>query len=363
MTRRIFRTSLLVGLAALTLSAALFCWALVRHFTAKVYEELTVEVRLAAQGVRLGGRDYLEAVESANRLTWISGDGAVLFDSSAQAEAMDNHLTRPEIRDALALGEGRASRLSATLSQQTLYAALALEDGTVLRVASLQKSAAALLAGLLREAAFIAAATVLLSALLAGPLARRIIRPILELDLSRPDQCRCYEELTPLLSRLRAQQETIRAQTDELRQRREEFTAITENMSEGFLLIDRRMNLLSCNASALRLLGAPEAEPGESVLGLSRAEDFRRTVEGALSGRHGEALLEGEGVCCQLLASPVSHQGRPAGAVVAILDVTAGRGIRPPGRPPGPAGPAPPPPASRDLPSPGPRARRSRPAG
>ena len=166
------------------------------------------------------------------------------------------------------------------------------------------------------------AATALLAALLAGPLARRIIRPILELDLSRPDQCQCYEELTPLLSRLRTQQETIRAQTDELRQRREEFTAITENMSEGFLLIDRRMNLLSCNASALRLLGAPEAEPGESVLGLSRAEDFRRTVEGALSGRHGEALLEGEGVCCQLLASPVSHQGRPAGAVVAILDVT-----------------------------------------
>ena len=322
MTRKIFRTSLLVGLAALALSAGIFSWALVRHFTAKVYEELMVEVRLAAQGVRLGGRDYLEAVDSPARLTWIGGDGTVLFDTSAQAERMDNHLDRPEIRDALSRGLGRDSRLSDTLSERTLYAALALEDGTVLRVASRQKSAAALLAALAPEAALIVAATALLSALLAGPLARRIIRPILELDLSHPDQCQCYEELTPLLSRLRAQQETIRAQTDELRQRREEFTAITENMSEGFLLIDRRMNLLSCNASALRLLGAPEAEPGESVLGLNRAESFRRAVEGALSGRHGEALLEGEGVCCQLLASPVSHQGRPAGAVVAILDVT-----------------------------------------
>ena len=67
MTRKIFRTSLLVGLAALALSAGLFSWALVRHFTAKVYEELMVEVRLAAQGVRLGGRDYLEAVDSPAR--------------------------------------------------------------------------------------------------------------------------------------------------------------------------------------------------------------------------------------------------------------------------------------------------------
>ncbi len=294
MTRKIFRTSLLVGLAALALSAGLFSWALVRHFTAKVYEELMVEVRLAAQGVRLGGRDYLEAVSSPARLTWIGGDGTVLFDTAAQAEGMDNHLDRPEIRDALSRGLGRDSRLSDTLSERTLYAALALEDGTVLRVASRQKSTAALLAALAPEAALIVAATALLSALLAGPLARRIIRPILELDLSRPDQCRCYEELAPLLCRLRSQQETIRAQTDELRQRREEFTAITENMSEGFLLIDRRMDLLSCNASALRLLGAPEAAPGESVLRLSRAESFCRVVEEALSGRHSEALLEGE---------------------------------------------------------------------
>ena len=323
MTRKIFRTSLLVGLAALALSAGLFSWALVRHFTAKVYEELMVEVRLAAQGVRLGGRDYLEAVSSPARLTWIGGDGTVLFDTAAQAEGMDNHLDRPEIRDALSRGLGRDSRLSDTLSERTLYAALALEDGTVLRVASRQKSAAALLAALAPEAALIVAVTALLSALLAGPLARRIIRPILELDLSRPDQCRCYEELAPLLCRLRSQQETIRAQTDELRQRREEFTAITENMSEGFLLIDRRMDLLSCNASALRLLGAPEAAPGESVLRLSRAESFCRVVEDALSGRHSEALLEGEGGCCQLLASPASHQGRPAGPVVAILAVTA----------------------------------------
>ena len=322
MTGKIFRTSLLVGLAALVLSAALFCAALARHITGQVYQELAVEVRLAARGVALGGRAYLESADSPSRFTWIDAGGYVLFDSSAQAESMANHLSRPEIQAALKQGEGRASRRSDTLSRRTLYVALALEDGTILRVSSSQLTPWALLAGLAPEAAIILLATALLASLLAGRLARGISRPILELDLNHPETCRTYEELTPLLGRLSAQQETIRAQTDELRQRREEFTAITENMSEGFLLIDRRTSLLSCNTSALRLLGAAEAEPGESVLCLSRAESFRRVVEEALSGRHGEALLEREGVCCQLLASCVKHQGRPAGAVVAILDVT-----------------------------------------
>ncbi len=165
-------------------------------------------------------------------------------------------------------------------------------------------------------------AAALLIALAARRLARRITQPIRELDPSMPESCVRYGELFPLLDYLRRQQATIRSQTDELRQRHEEFTAITENMSEGFLLIDRRTNLLSCNASALRLLGASEPCAGESVLLLGQAEPFRRVVVEALAGRHSEALLEREGTCCQLLASPILHEGGPAGAVVALLDVT-----------------------------------------
>ena len=161
-----------------------------------------------------------------------------------------------------------------------------------------------------------------LVALAARCLSVGITRPIRELDPARPEACGRYGELFPLLDYLRRQQATIRSQTEELRQRHEEFTAITENMSEGFLLIDRRTNLLSCNASALRLLGAPRSCAGESVLLLSRAEPFRRVVEEALAGRHSEALLEREGVCCQLLANAILHEGGPAGAVVALLDVT-----------------------------------------
>ena len=322
MTRKISRTILLVGLAVLALSTVLFCSALTRHFTERVFQELEAEAELAAQGVSLGGKSYLEGLDSANRLTWIGGDGTVLFDSQANEDAMENHLAREEVQEALAEGHGRSSRLSATLAARTLYVAVALEDGTLLRLASEQSSVGELLLGLVPSLAAILLLTAALATLLSQRLARALIRPILELDLERPERCDTYEELTPLLRRLHSQQETIAAQIAELKRQRDEFTAITENMSEGFLLTDSRTNLLSCNSSALRLLGADGASQGESVFHLSRAEPFLQVVERALAGQHSEALLEREGRYCQLLASPVRQDGRVAGAVLAILDVT-----------------------------------------
>ena len=322
MTRKIFRTILAVGMAVLLLSMALFCSVLMRRFTDRVFQELETEACLAAQGVALSGRSYLEGLDSSNRVTWIDSRGSVLYDSAAAVSTMENHLAREEIQQALTDGKGTARRYSDTLSTQTLYVALLLKDGTVLRVASEQRTVAALLWELVPSLLLIVLLTLALATLLAYRLSRSIIRPILSLDLGRLESCDTYEELTPLLRRLHSQNETIRAQMAALKQQHEEFTAITENMSEGFLLMDSHTNLLSCNTSALRLLGASEARQGESVLHLSRAEAFRQVVDEALSGKHSEALLERDGKCYQLLANCVVHEGRVAGAVAAILDVT-----------------------------------------
>ena len=172
MTRKISRTILLVGLAVLALSTALFCSALTRHFTERVFQELEAEAELAAQGVSLGGKRYLEGLDSANRLTWIGGDGTVLFDSQANEDAMENHLAREEVQEALAEGHGRSSRLSATLAARTLYVAVALEDGTLLRLASEQSSVGELLLGLVPSLA----AILLLTAGPATPLPPRRAR-------------------------------------------------------------------------------------------------------------------------------------------------------------------------------------------
>ena len=322
MTKKIFRTILAVGIAVILLSTALFCTVLLRHYTTRVFDELEMEAALAARGVELEGADYLAGLDPQNRVTWISGDGSVLYDSQADAGAMENHLEREEVQEALSGRVGEAERYSDTLSTRTLYVALPLSDGSVLRVASDQSSVVSLVVELIPSLVLVLILTIALGSLLAYRLSRAIIRPILALDLSHPEDCDTYEELTPLLRRIHSQSETIQSQMEELERQRSEFTAITENMSEGFLLMDSRTNLLSCNSSALRLLDAPRAEVGESVLHLNRTEAFRRVVDEALQGRHSEALLEREDKCYQLLANCVQREGQVVGAVIAILDVT-----------------------------------------
>ena len=322
MTKKIFRTILAVGIAVILLSTALFCTVLLRHYTTRVFDELEMEAALAARGVELEGADYLAGLDPQNRVTWISGDGSVLYDSQADAGAMENHLEREEVQEALSGRVGEAERYSDTLSTRTLYVALPLSDGSVLRVASDQSSVVSLVVELIPSLVLVLILTIALGSLLAYRLSRAIIRPILALDLSHPEDCDTYEELTPLLRRIHSQSETIQSQMEELERQRSEFTAITENMSEGFLLMDSRTNLLSCNSSALRLLDAPQAEVGESVLHLNRTEAFRRVVDEALQGRHSEALLERGDKCYQLLANCVQREGQVVGAVLAILDVT-----------------------------------------
>ena len=322
MTKKIFRNILLVGFSVLLLSMTLLLTSLEKHFTERVFAELTTEAFLAVQGVTLTGREYLEELDDPHRITWIDREGHVLYDSIGSIAAMENHLSREEIQEALQTGSGRANRYSSTLSTQTLYVALRLTDGTVLRVASEQSSVLALLAGLLPSILLILLVTIGMAILMAYRLSHSIIRPILDLDLLRPEECHTYEELTPLLQELRGQKATIRSQMDALQRQHEEFSAITGNMSEGFLLIDSQTNLLSCNASALQLLGEASVERGKSVFLVDRSEAFRRVVKEALSGRHSEALLERDGKCYQLLSNSVSRAGKIAGAVIAILDVT-----------------------------------------
>ena len=322
MKKKIFRTILAVGGVIILLSTILFCTVLLRHYTVRVFDELEMEAVLAARGVELEGEAYLDGLDPENRITWISGDGSVLYDSQANAGSMENHLQREEVQEALSGKVGEATRYSDTLATKTLYVALPLSDGSVLRVASDQSSVVSLVLELIPSLLVVLALTIALGAFLAYRLSRAIIQPILTLDLAHPEDCDTYEELTPLLRRIHTQSDTIQSQMEKLEQQRSEFTAITVNMSEGFLLMDSRTNLLSCNSSALRLLDAPEAKIGESVLHLSRAEGFRRVVDEALQGQHSEALLEREDKCYQLLANCVQREGQVVGAVIAILDVT-----------------------------------------
>lgn len=322
MTGKLFRNSMAVAVTVMVLSIALFMGMLYQHFTDQIMGELQTETQLVAQGVEVEGLNYLQGLESRNRITWVAGDGTVLYDSQADASKMENHADREEIRQALENESGTAQRYSATLAQQTLYTAQRLSDGSVIRMASAQQTVVVVLLSMIQPILLILGIALIISAVLASRMTRGIIRPIVSLDLEHPENCDTYEELVPLLTRVKRQNETIQCQMAQLSQQQQEFSALTENMSEGFLLLDRRGRVLSYNSGALRQLGAQPPKGEVNVLVLNRSEGFQRAVDDALEGRKSCQMIHQGGRWCQVLANPVLRDGEQAGVVMVLLDVT-----------------------------------------
>lgn len=324
MTKQIFRSILAVSMAVLLASLVLITGVLYGYFQDRVLNELAVRTEYAARGVELDGKAYLESGLPGNdRVTWVDGDGTVLYDNTEPADDLDNHAQREEIREALQLGKGWAVRYSDTLAQQTIYYALRLTDGTVLRLSDTQYSAWTLVVQVLQPVAVMVLLVLVLALVLSSAVAKKIVRPINAIDPNDPSGADTYEELAPLLTKLRSQRRQIHQQMLDLRRRQQEFAAITENMSEGFLVIDPETRVLSYNSAAVRLLRARQpGEEGASALELNREAGFRRCVEEALAGRRCEELLERDDECRRVLANPVERDGRVTGAVLVILDVT-----------------------------------------
>ena len=323
MTRRIFRSTLLVGVVVLLAALTLVVGVLYSYFGRVQESQLRDELSLAAVGVTQGGEDYLRQLKSDQyRITWVAADGSVLFDTQADASAMENHAQRQEVRQALAYGEGESSRYSSTLLQKTVYYAKLLPDGTVLRLSSVRVTAGVLMLNMLQPLLLLVIAVLILSGVLAGRLAKRITEPLNRLDLENPLENDTYEELAPLLRRMEHQRRQIDRQMDELKQRAEEFQQITGSMNEGLVLLDENGAILSINPAAQRLLGTDNACVGQDILTVDRDVSLSDSLRTAAQEGHSEFRGRRGGREYQFDISRIQTEGRTAGTVLLVFDVT-----------------------------------------
>ena len=323
MTKRIFRATLLVGVAVLIASLALVMGVLYSYFGRVQESQLRDELSLAAVGVEKNGTDYLAELQSDQyRITWLRADGVVMYDTQVDAETMENHAQRQEVRQALATGEGESSRYSSTLLQKTVYYAKLLPDGTVLRLSAVRVTAGVLVLNMLQPILLVLAAALILSGVLAGRLARRITEPLNRLDLEHPLENDTYEELAPLLRRMEHQRRQIDQQIGELRQRSEEFDQITGSMNEGLVLLDEVGAILSINPAARRLLDADEDCVGQDFLTVDRDVTMSDALRQAAEQGHSEFRGERNGREYQFDVTRIQTEGRTAGTVLLVFDVT-----------------------------------------
>ncbi len=332
MTKRIFRSIFCVSALVLVAGLVLMLGVLYPYFNDQLEKELDREAHYLALVVESEGVDGLsELAMTEERITLVTADGEVLYDNQADESSMDNHLNREEIQEALSSGDGYAIRRSQTLAEETVYYALRLSNGQVLRVSSTQYSLLAILFSLLQPLIWIFLLLLLLSGLFAARASKKIVAPINRLNLEHPEENQAYEEISPLLTKILQQQKTIRAQLAEAKRQQQNFALITENMSEGLLVIGSQTEVLSYNHSACRLLRVSGHPDCSSVLSWNRSEPFRQGVNKALQGEaYTEVLtLSGErptdpedAQYLRLTVSPVLQSDRPAGAVLLLVDVT-----------------------------------------
>ena len=307
---------LAVGLAAVM-------GILYSNFDGQMRKELSKEAAYLAYGVEQQGVDYLKNIKDKSaRITYIDQDGTVLFDNEADVSEMKNHSDRTEFQKAEKYGAGESSRYSDTLSEKTIYYALRLKDGTVLRVSGTQDSVLALVENLIFPLCGLLCLMLILSGIMASAISKRIVKPINELDLESPEENQIYEELSPLLSKIHRQNREIQNQLELAKQQQEEFSLITENMQEGLIVIDKYTMILSANSSAWNLFHMDRVCQGESVYCLDREEEFRHAIEQVLSGEHTELVLKLNGSDIQLIANPVIRDKKTEGAVVLLVNVT-----------------------------------------
>ena len=323
MTSKIFKSTLSVAIVVLMASLVIVTGVLYQYFGDMQRNQLKDELTLASHATEALGETYLTNVDSDRyRLTWVDEDGTVLFDSHADSSSMENHADREEIREAMFSGKGSSVRNSSTLTQQTIYEAARLDDGSVLRISVSRATAWLLVLGLLQPMAFVLVIAIVLSAWLARRMAKRVVEPLNQLNLENPMENDAYSELSPLLHRIHTQHQEIGMQMQALKHKQDEFEQITGNMKEALVLLDNSGRIVSINPAAKALFGVADQCVGKDFLTIDRKQDMRQAISQAKKEGYAYFHSEKNGREYQFDVSLIDSDSDVHGLVILAFDIT-----------------------------------------
>lgn len=323
MKNKIFQAILKVTIIVLLFNLILITGVLHNYFGKIQNKQLKDELFLAALGTEQEGLNYLDNLRTEDyRITWISSDGVVLFDNQADIKKMENHSNREEFTEAIETGVGSSSRHSVTLTENTVYEARLLSDGSVLRISMNQKSILSLLFGLIQPFGIILIAVIVFAYLIAEKLAEQIMEPLEEIDLEHPLKKESYEELTPFLNRIQFQKKQIKCQIQELEQKKLEFEQVVSHMKEGLVLLNADNQVLSINPAAMELFQTTLNCIGNDFLTVERKQKLTNAIEKARTEGFSQIRLEKNERDYQFDISSIKTETGIVGSVILAFDIT-----------------------------------------
>lgn len=323
MTKRIFRSICVVAVLVFLTSLSVSMGVLYTYFTQGQLEQLKSQAKLIAIGTSEGGISYLSGLDDLNcRITWVSHDGDVLYDSENSPLELENHLQREEIQDALKDGYGESTRYSVTYMDYAVYVAQRLPDGSLIRLSTVQYTVPSLLLRLGQPISVVILIMVAVCLWLAYRLSHFVVQPLNSLNLDDPLSNAEYEELKPLLVRIDSQQRQMKSNQVKFMRKQREFDTVTDNMCEGLVLMNESCTVLTMNPAAAKIMGMVRPYVGVNFLSLTHAKTVEPLLQIALGGNHGEDVVHLPMGLYQVDASPVRSGEKVSGVVLLMFDIT-----------------------------------------
>ncbi|WMJ77241.1 MULTISPECIES: sensor histidine kinase [unclassified Sedimentibacter] len=343
MKKRLF---LIIMLLSISASAMAFVFTTLIHhefYVKDAENQLKTIVKLSSDSakwkdegsIRKSAAEILSASEYNIRFTLINKQGTVIYDSWAEEDTLENHVDRPEIKKAFADGYGEYTRYSDTISSDMYYYAVKINDETVLRVSREIDSINAAFVGVMPMLVILFVVFAVINYAAASVFTRKILSPVDEmawslddmLDGSEGSSLEIYDEFEPLARKIHEQKMKINQYIDELKYERDTINIITENMKEGFLLLNKDKQILSINTSGKHMINNEKFDlsKNRNVIELTRNAEILDKIEISINeNKHIVYDVDTERKHFRYYFSPVKEQNSLSvdGLLILIEDVT-----------------------------------------
>ena len=304
-------------------SISIITGVLYSYFDSTQQAQLRSELHLAAKATEELGKAYLAELNyNRYRITWVDKEGNVIYDSHVGAQSMENHGDREEIKEAFTKGEGSSVRYSDTLTEETIYEALRLEDGTILRISISSATAFALILRMAQPISALLLLIVVLSACLTHYMAKKVVEPLNKINLENPMENDVYEEVSPLLHRIHSQQCDIKKQMMLLEHKQEEFNQITENMKEALVLLDSKDKIVSLNSVAKELFYVSGSIEDKNLFVIDRKQEMRDAIEEVKEKGEASFIEKRNGRDYHFQLSRIDSEEGMQGVVILAFDIS-----------------------------------------
>ncbi len=325
MRNKIFKNLLYLAILCSILTFVAMSVFMYSLFYDQMKNEIRTETLYIATALNIDEDSYLSKlndVTSINRITIIDTDGAVLFDTNYDKDKMENHLYRPEVKSALETGKGEATRYSTTINQQTFYYAMQLDNGHILRVASITSSVITALISGIPFLVILLAFLMFVTLYVSHRQANNLLAPINSLNLDNPLANETYDDLSPLLLRIDEQNRTNLEQMRLLDEQHHEFDSIIDNMQEGLVVVGKNANILTINKSACSIFNIKKEDAiNKSYLVLDRSDEFIKTIDNALKDQVSELNYFANSRIYQMIINPILNDTSNA-LIIILIDIT-----------------------------------------